>query len=1817
MKRALLLIVTLAFVLATPVLADTINVPGDYATIQGAVDAAVGGDVILIAAGTYVEQVHIQTSDITLTGAGVGSTVIQSPVTLTEYFATSANNYPVVFVDGATGVVLSDLTIDGANQGDTNVRFIGLGYWNGDGSFFNGEVLNVMNSTFSGAQHGVGVYSYNDMGGPYTIVMTDVLVDDYQKTGIALLGEGLTVDLTRVVTQGQGPTDVTAQNGIQTGFGSGGAITDCEIYDNDYTGEDWTASGLLPDYGIPVVVTGTVFEGNQTSVYPYDIDVSMVDCDMSGCTGSAVIAYASGAKLSGANAPLMRSPLEEDYQGSQGKAEMSFSADDCVFTGLDVVDEAGIFPYSTGLLDVTITNSEISHWDYGVYAYEDGGTITMALTGNSFFDNGSYAAYSATAAEQDAELNWWGDADGPTVAKAGGAVGGSLSYSPWYAAVPGTSPMPIGTNSSIQAAIDAAGAGATITVNAGTYDENITVDKQVYLHGAQAGVDARGRVATESVATVGSGHLFDIRAADVVIDGFTLTGYGSAGQLVRCENTSDGLEFRNNIVDGVAARAFWFNVSGDDIVIEQNEVDGAGFTDSYSIAHFDGSDVFDDLTIQSNDFYDGGIFAGDDAYSSTGMLISGNLFDGASMNLSSQFQNSLIDGNTFRNNGYTHMQVGLKSSTISNNIFEPCGPSPHATYPSSAFMLWGSNYGLTPSTDVTISGNTVHFNDFALPDELSHGIRLLTDIDGTTIHITDNEFIDGGMQTGGFAVRNQGLNTADASGNWWGTNDGTVIGGLFDGSVDYTPWLDVGDDVGDPGFQGDFAELWVDDDSPQTGTDGRIEEGIGLVTASTVNVLPGTYVEVGQVVIDKDVTILGDATSKPVVMTDSNTGSSGDARAWWLVNAGKDLTMKNMVLDGAGYNVYQGIRAHGTGLVEDCDFRNIKFSQYVGMGIAFMDANWTVRRCTFEDIERLGVIAFGPGVTNAVLEWNTYTGKGVGDWLDYAFEFGNGAVGVANYNTVTACQGVASSDGSTSAGILATTYYGPGTAVSLTGNVLTGNTTGVAIGYDGTDTTVLTANYNNISGNDSYGMSASGSGVSIDALHNWWGDVSGPLDNSDDTGTGGWYNPGGLGNAVTDYIAYDPWLGKAGSGNIICDPDPEYLTVANPTKTIAVKYMGGGGGAMFGYNISIKWDGSVVSTSPAAVSEGNLLSDLGGTFFFAAPGTGNEIIVDCALLGSITGAMSAGTMFTIDFTGLSVGTSDIDITVMNVRDQYNNPLVGFYEDDGLLIVDVSAPTIADVTIHNTTLSHTDDYIKDTDGAQVTATVLDDDPAFAAGDIVADLRGLGGGQYDNPSSYNWTTGAAVWTIAAPPGVTCTPVNGDVWVYVDAADAIGNPATQGSDKIISDNIAPTDVTGFDAAPGHQQCDLSWTMGTDTYLDGVVIQRTDNTGDYPLYATFKGAWPTVDPFYAGDHTLGTNVYNGGGTSAIDAVVDRNIYYYQAFCYDIARNYGGAATTARDLATNYWLGDVAGAWGSGIGVYNGLVNDADINELGDAYHQLPGGAPVTEMDIGPTVHPNYGRLGLPTPDNFVGFEDLMIFAMNYGMVAPRIVPLLSEPVEGDLALALEEIGMDATGLVELALRLEGNLDEVKGVSAVFELDGMEFVSARLSDEMSSPAARTFLWAGDDQIDLAILGTDVAIGGSGELARLTFQVTGEDYSADFASAAIRGIDNGSMDAELEGYTPKDELPATFKLVQNTPNPFNPMTTIAFNVPHESQVAIRVYDVTGRVVRTLVDGVTEPGRHAAVWDGRNDHGEHCGSGVYFCVMETPEYHGSNKMMLLK
>ena len=600
------------------------------------------------------------------------------------------------------------------------------------------------------------------------------------------------------------------------------------------------------------------------------------------------------------------------------------------------------------------------------------------------------------------------------------------------------------------------------------------------------------------------------------------------------------------------------------------------------------------------------------------------------------------------------------------------------------------------------------------------------------------------------------------------------------------------------------------------------------------------------------------------------------------------------------------------------------------------------------------------------------------------------------------------------------------------------------------------------------------------------------------------------------------------------------------------------------------------------------------------------------VFGSGTYVLPPGELLHLRFEALQYGYTQAHVDTIRMTDIRRNalPVAGFQHGDIYI-----QPMLTNVFIENVTLTHTDDYIKNGDAAKLTATVVNNDPLFSINNIRASLTGLGGGSSVAPDTY--ADHVATWQTMLG-SVTTSPANGQVTVTVTATDSGGGSETQ-SDNIVADNTPPTAVTAFDASPGHQKCLLSWTNGTDTHLDGVVVRRQGNA-EYPTYPLFVANWPDVTAYYPATATSGVQAYVGTGTSATDAVVPRDIHYYQAFCYDIARNYGPAAATARDLSTNYWLGDVAAGWGTWG--QNGLVNDNDLNNLGGTYYVNSPGAPDEECDVGPTVHPDYGRVGLPKPDDFVGFEDLMIFSMNYAVVAPRVMPLLPGPAEGALTLSLAEVTRVADE-VEVALRLNGNTGVVKGLSAAVRYDPTElaFVSARATTEMQTPAAQVFFWSGSVDgkalVDLAVLGTGVTIGGSGDIAVLTFCAVAGEYALGFDHALLRGADNEPLDAILVGLETSPEPVTAYRLVQNVPNPFNPKTAVVYEVPQACWTAVRVYDITGRLVRTLVDGTVEPGRHTATWDGRNDAGECVGSGVYFCTMETPEYHATHKMVLMK
>jgi hypothetical protein len=109
---------------------------------------------------------------------------------------------------------------------------------------------------------------------------------------------------------------------------------------------------------------------------------------------------------------------------------------------------------------------------------------------------------------------------------------------------------------------------------------------------------------------------------------------------------------------------------------------------------------------------------------------------------------------------------------------------------------------------------------------------------------------------------------------------------------------------------------------------------------------------------------------------------------------------------------------------------------------------------------------------------------------------------------------------------------------------------------------------------------------------------------------------------------------------------------------------------------------------------------------------------------------------------------------------------------------------------------------------------------------------------------------------------------------------------------------------------------------------------------------------------------------------------------------------------------------------------------------------------------------------------------------------------------------------------------------------------------------------------------------------------------------------------ELVGAKPeyeKGSRPTRFALGQNYPNPFNPSTSISYYVGTETavRVSLRVYNLAGQLVKTLVDEEKAPGEHQVIWDGKNQQGDDVASGVYFYRLSVMNFSDSRRMVLLK
>ena len=107
---------------------------------------------------------------------------------------------------------------------------------------------------------------------------------------------------------------------------------------------------------------------------------------------------------------------------------------------------------------------------------------------------------------------------------------------------------------------------------------------------------------------------------------------------------------------------------------------------------------------------------------------------------------------------------------------------------------------------------------------------------------------------------------------------------------------------------------------------------------------------------------------------------------------------------------------------------------------------------------------------------------------------------------------------------------------------------------------------------------------------------------------------------------------------------------------------------------------------------------------------------------------------------------------------------------------------------------------------------------------------------------------------------------------------------------------------------------------------------------------------------------------------------------------------------------------------------------------------------------------------------------------------------------------------------------------------------------------------------------------------------------------------------DLTGIEAAEALPQAikaFQLLQNYPNPFNPATTIAYQIPHAAKVNVSVFDISGKLIKELLNETQTEGQHQVTWDGTNLDNTHVASGIYIYTVKSNGVVLSKQMILLK
>lgn len=246
-------------------------------------NTAAPGDTIFICLGTYDEQIVVTTNDLTIRGAGAGLTVLR-PANVNQNTVRPGTAFPVapiVLIDGAAGVTVTNLTVDGslADSGANNFPscggipfYVGIYYRIGSGSIDTAHVTNIRSAT-SCTFAILAQTDQSGSGGMADVILKNSLVDHYGLGGINCIGQNTACTVTGNTIRGEGPVNDQLQAGIIVRAEAQGSISGNVITDHfflDALGVPESAAGIFlffadPDSN-PHVQQDNIFANNQLNV---------------------------------------------------------------------------------------------------------------------------------------------------------------------------------------------------------------------------------------------------------------------------------------------------------------------------------------------------------------------------------------------------------------------------------------------------------------------------------------------------------------------------------------------------------------------------------------------------------------------------------------------------------------------------------------------------------------------------------------------------------------------------------------------------------------------------------------------------------------------------------------------------------------------------------------------------------------------------------------------------------------------------------------------------------------------------------------------------------------------------------------------------------------------------------------------------------------------------------------------------------------------------------------------------------------------------------------------------------------------------------------------------------------------------------------------------------------------------------------------------------------------------------------------------------------------------------------------------------------